>query len=177
VQALALSSWAHEGLDLRCKPLETPSLALTGASRPASDEHARRLSPGDSTDPRPDLQQAVLALLVAHEGGGPLVSKRWAGNPADTQVFQQRAAALRRAFKAPPTPRALGADATLDGEDKAVQLAQRGVLTRLPAPIQGVAQGIGPALPGDTWQPFDDHTRYQPLALGHYGMAQRGLVV
>src|SRR5207253_7521746 len=33
------------------------------------------------------------------------------------------------------------------------------------------------ALQWDTWQPVDPNTRYQPLALGHYGMVQRWLVV
>jgi transposase len=40
-----------------------------------------------------------------------------------------------------------------------------------------VSQVISQALQWDTWQPFDAHTRYQPLALGHYDMVQRWLVV
>jgi transposase len=40
-----------------------------------------------------------------------------------------------------------------------------------------VSQVIGQALQWDTWQTFDANTRYQPLALCHYGMAQRWLVV
>ena len=40
-----------------------------------------------------------------------------------------------------------------------------------------MSQVISQALQWDTWQPVDDHTRYQPLALCHYGMAQRWLVV
>jgi hypothetical protein len=82
-----------------------------------------------------------------------------------------------RACKGTPTPRYLVADATLSCEDNAVPLAQLGCLTRIPAPLKVVAQVIGQALQGDTWQTFDDPTRYQPLALCHYGMAQRRLVV
>ena len=43
--------------------------------------------------------------------------------------------------------------------------------------LKAVAQVISQALQWDTWQPFDLNIRYQPLALGHYGMVQRWLVV
>ena len=82
-----------------------------------------------------------------------------------------------RAFKDTPTPRYLVADAKLYCEDNAVHLGKLGFITRMPATLKLVSQVIGQALQWDTWQPFDDHTRYQPLALCHYGMAQRWLVV
>ena len=176
-QELALSIWAQEGLDLRFNHLDTTSFSLTGVSLPESDEHAIRLTHGSSKDHRPDLQPAVLALRVSHDGSVPFVSKSWDGNTSDTQVFQQRAEALMRAFKDTPTPRSLVADAKLSCEDNAVHLAKLGFITRIPATIKVVAQVIGQALPWDTWQTFDDHTRYQPLALCHSGMAQRWLVV
>ena len=77
----------------------------------------------------------------------------------------------------PPPPRSLVADANLSGEDHAVPLAQRGFITRIPAPLKVVAQIIGQALQGAPWQTFAAPTRSQPLALGHYGMAQRWLGV
>ena len=52
-----------------------------------------------------------------------------------------------------------------------------GFITRISATLKLVSQVIGQALQWDTWQTFDDNTRYQPLALCHYGMAQRWLVV
>jgi transposase len=92
-------------------------------------------------------------------------------------VFQQRAEALMRAFKDTPRPRYLVADAKLYGETNAAHLTQLGFITRIPATLKLVSQVIGQALQWDTWQPFDDHTRYQSLALCHYGMVQRWLVV
>jgi len=62
-------------------------------------------------------------------------------------------------------------------EPNAVHLAKLGFITRIPATLKLVSQVIGQALQWDTWQTFDDTTRYQPLALCHYGMAQRWLVV
>jgi transposase len=176
-QELALAICAQEGIDLRFNHLDTTSFALTGEYVPESDEHAIRITHGYSKDHRPDLKQAVLELMVSQDGGVPFVSKSWDGNASDTQVFQQRAEALIRAFKDTPTPRYLVADAKLYCEDNAVHLAQLGFITRIPATLKLVSQVIGQALQWDTWQTFDDNTRYQPLALCHYGMAQRWLVV
>jgi transposase len=176
-QELALTVCAHEGIDLRFNHLDTTSFALTGDYIPDSDEHAIRITHGYSKDHRPDLKQAVLELMVSQDGGIPFVSKSWDGNTSDTQVFQQRAQALMSAFKDTPSPRYLVADAKLSCEDNAVHLAPLGFITRIPATLKVVSQVIGQALQWDTWQPFDDATRYQPLALGHYGMAQRWLIV
>ena len=176
-EELALSVCAQEGIDLRFNHLDTTSFALTGEYVPESDEHAIHITHGYSKDHRPDLKQAVLELMVSQDGGVPFVSKSWDGNTSDTQIFQQRAEALMRAFKDTPTPRYLIADAKLYFEDNAAHLAKLGFITRIPATLKLVSQVIGQALQWDTWQPFDDNTRYQPLALCHYGMAQRWLVV
>jgi transposase len=176
-QELALAVCVQEGIELRFNHLDTTSFSLTGAYVPERDEHAIRITHGYSKDHRPDLKQAVLELLVSQDGGVPLVSKSWDGNTSDTQVFQQRAEALLRACKDTPTPRYLVADAKLSCEDNAVHLSKLGFITRIPATLKVVAQVIGQALQWDAWQTFDDHTRYPPLALCHYGMAQRWLVV
>jgi transposase len=176
-QELALAICAHEGIDLRFNHLDTTSFSLAGEYIPESDEHAIRITHGYSKDHRPDLKQAVLELMVSQDGGVPFVSKSWDGNTSDTQIFQQRAEALMRTFKDTPTPRYLVADAKLYCEDNAVHLAKLGFITRIPATLKLVSQVIGQALQWDTWQTFDDNTRYQPLALCHYGMAQRWLVV
>ena len=166
-QELALALCTQAGIDLRFTHLDTPSLALTGASVPESDEHAMRITHGSAKDHRPDLKQAVLELMVSQDGGVPFVSQSWDGTTADTQGFQQRAAALMRAFKDTPTPRSLVADAKLSWEDHAVHLAQLGFITRIPATLQVVAQVIGQALQWDPWQTCDANTRYQPLAWCH----------
>ena len=177
-EELARAICAHEGIDLRFNHLDTTSFALTGEYVPDRDEHAIRLTHGYSKDHQPDLKQAVLKLLVSQDGGVPFVSKSWDGNTADTQVFQERAEALMSAFKDTPSPRYLVADAKLYCEDHAAaHLAPLGFITRMPATLKVVSQVMSQALQQDTWQPFDDDTRYQLLELCHYGMAQRWLVV
>ena len=110
---LALAVCVQEGIDQRFHHLDTTSLSLSGASVPESDEQAIPITHGYAKDHRPDLQHAVLELLVSHDGGVPMVSKRWDGHASDTQIFQERAAALLTAFAQAPTPRSLVAEAKL----------------------------------------------------------------
>ncbi len=115
--------------------------------------------------------------MVSQDGGVPLLSKRWNGNASDTQIFQERAHALIATFKGSPTPRYLVADAKLYTEENAANLKKLGFITRIPGTLKLVSQVIGQALTWDTWHGLDETTRYQPIALCHFGMAQRWLVV
>jgi transposase len=104
-QELALPVCAQEGIDLRFHHLDTTSFSLSGAYVPESDEPAMTITHGYSRAHRPDLKQAVLALMVSQDGGVPFVSKSWDGNTSDSAVFQARAQALLAAFQNAPSPR------------------------------------------------------------------------
>jgi transposase len=65
---LALGVCTHEGIDLRFNHLDTTSFALSGEYIPESDEQAMTITHGYSRDPRPDLKQAVLELMVSQDG-------------------------------------------------------------------------------------------------------------
>jgi transposase len=149
---LALAVCRQEGLDVRFNPLKTTSFSLTGAYVADRDEHAMASTQGDSKDHRPDVKQAVLALMVAPDGGVPLMSQSWDGNPSDTQMFQERAAALIGTVQRSPTPRYVGADATLYPADNATNRHSLGFLTRLPQTLTLVSQVIMQALRGDLGQ-------------------------
>jgi transposase len=177
LSALAVAVCAQAGIDLRFHHLDTTSFARSGADVPDSDEHAMTIPHGDSKAHRPDWKQAVLALRVSQAGGGPVGSKSWAGHASDTQMFQERAAALLAPWKRSPTPRSLGADAKLYHEANAANLRQLGCIPRLPNPLTLMAQVLGQALREDTGHRLDEPTRSQRLALCPYGMAPRGLVV
>jgi hypothetical protein len=176
-QALARARCAHEGSERRFQQRDTTRGALTGTSVPASAAHTMRLTPGSSQEHRPDLQPAVVAHRVSPAGGVPWVRTRGAGNASDTQGCQPRAEAWIRAGTDTPTPRALVAAAQRSWADKAVHRAPRGCLPRMPATLPGVAQVMGQALPWETGPTCEDHTRSQPLAWCHSGMAQRWRVV
>jgi transposase len=175
--ALAFAVCTQEGIAPRCHPLDTTRFALSGAYVPESDEQAMRIPQGYSKDHRPDLKQAVLELMGSQAGGVPLVSKSWAGHTLATQIVQERAQALIKAVASAPTPRYLVADAKLSTEDTAATLAQLGFITRIPGTRKLVSQVISQALQGGAWHELHDTTRYQCLALCHYGRAQRWLGV
>ena len=174
---LALVVCMQEGIDQRFNHLDTTSFSLSGDYVPESDAQAIPITHGYSKDHRPDLKQAVLELMVSQDGGVPLVSKSWDGNTADTQIFQDRAASLLATFQESPTPRYLVADAKLYHKDNAANLSKLGFITRIPGTFKLVSQVITQALTWDTWHHLDETTRYHRIALCHYGMAQRWVVV
>jgi len=174
---LALAVCAHEGIEQRFTHLDTTSFSLTGEYMPDSDEHTITITHGYSKDHRPDLKQVVLELMVSQDGGVPLLSKSWDGNTSDITVFQERAQALIKTLKNSPSPRYLVADCKLYHEDNAPHLKSLGFITRIPQTLKIVSRVIHQALAMDTWHRLDEQTSYQCLALCHFGMAQRWLVV
>jgi transposase len=172
----AVAGCVQEGIALRFQHLDTTSGSWSGDDMPDSEAQASTIPHGDSKDHRPDLQQAVLALLVSQDGGVPVVRKSWEGHAADTQMFQERAGALLQTLQKSPQPGSLVADATLYHEENAPTLATLGCITRMPGTLTRVSQVLRPALTGDRWQRLDDTTRSCGLALCHDGMAQRWLV-
>jgi transposase len=174
---LALAICTQEDIDRRFNHLDTTSFSLSGAYVPERDEQAITITHGYSKDHRPDLKQAVLELMVSQDGGVPFVSKSWDGNASDTQIFQERAAALMATLQQSPTPRYLVADAKLYNEDNAANLKELGFITRIPNTLKLVSHVITQALREDTWQSLTDTTRSHRVELCHYGMAQRWRVV
>src|SRR6266705_6126769 len=174
---LAVAVCTQERIDLRFNHLDTTSFALSGDYVPDSDEQAITITHGYSKDHRPDLKQAVLELMVSQDGGVPLVSQSWDGNASDSQIFQDRAKALLSTFAQSATPRYLIADSKLSSKDHAAHLKPLGFITRIPDTLTLVSQVISQALRSAPWQALDDTTRSHRLELGHYGMAQRWLVV
>jgi Domain of unknown function (DUF4277) len=177
VSEVALVGCAQERMAHRLAQLDTPSCARHGDDVPESDAPAMCLTHGSAKDERPDLPQAVVALLGSHEGGVPLGSTRWDGHASETPICKERAEALMTAVARAPTPRSLGADATLSTEDTATTLATLGFITRRPGTSKLVSPVIPQALPGGPWPRLDQTTRSDRLAWCHDGRAQRWLVV
>jgi transposase len=157
--------------------LDTTSFSLTGAYVPETDTQAIAITYGYSKDHRPDLKQAVLELMVAQDGGVPLMSRSWDGNASDTVVFKERCEALLTQFAASEPPRYLIADAKLYTEANAPNLARLPFITRIPETLTVTQQVIAQAWAWGEWQPLHETVTYQRVELCHYGMAQRWLVV
>ena len=177
VSDIALPVCRQEGIDLRFNSLDPTSFALTGAYEPETETQAMAITHGYSKDHRPDLKQAVLELLVSPDGGVPLFSQSWDGKASDNIVFKERCEALIAQCKASESPRYLIADSKVDTEANAANLACLLFLTRIPETLQGTQQVIEQAWAWGQWHPLDETTSYQQVALGHYGIAPRWLIV
>jgi transposase len=160
---LALAICTRESMEQRFNHLDTPSFSLRGASVPESEAQAITLPHGDAKDHRPDVKQAVLALLVSQDGGVPFVSKSWDGNASETKIFQERAEALLATFQASPGPRSLVADAKRSTAAKAANLSKLGFITRIPGTRKLVTQVITQALQWDTGHRMAETTRSQRI--------------
>ena len=174
---LAVSACRSEEIDLRFHSLDTTTFSLTGDYVPDTDEHAISIAHGYSKDHRSDLKQAVLEMMVSHDGGVPLVSQSWDGNTSDTEVFKERSAALLAQFEASEMPRYLTADSKLYTEANAVNLARLPFITRIPETLKVTQQVIDQSWAFDRWQPIDTTYSYQRVDLCHYGIEQRWLVI
>jgi transposase len=174
---LALAVCRQEGIDGRFNHLDTTRVSLSGDYVPEPGVEAMHITHGDAKDHRPDLQQAIVALMVSQDGGVPFVSKSWEGNTSETQIFPERAQALITTWKHSPTPRYLVADSKLYDKDNAATLKAFGFITRIASTLKLVKQVICQALQWDQWRSGEATTRYQSMELCHYGMAQRWRVV
>jgi transposase len=173
---LALAVCRQEGMDGRFNHLDTTRFSLSGDSVPEPGVEAMHITPGSSKDHRPDLQQAIFALMVSQDGGGPFVSQSWDGKTSETPIVQERAQALITTLKHSPRPRYLVADSQLYAKDHAANLKAFGFITRIPSTLKLVQQVLWQALQWDQWRRWDATTRYRSVEVCHYGMAQRWLV-
>jgi transposase len=135
------------------------------------------LTHGSAKDHRPDWKQAVLAWLVAQDGGVPLMSQRWDGKASETVVFTERCEAVLTQCAARETPRDVIADATLFTEAHAPNWARLPCMTRSPETLTVTRQVSEQAWAWGEWQPLHEPVHSQRVELCHDGRAQRWLVV
>ncbi len=172
---IALNSCEKEGIDLKYNSLDTSTYSLIGEYVP-EDEQAMRITYGYSKDHRPDLKQAVIELVVSHDGGVPFISKIWDGNESDTEIFKERSKSIIESFKNSETPRYLTADCKLYTKENAVNLARLIYVTRIPGILKQEQEIIEKALEASNWQVKDEKLSYQSFSLSHYGIDQRWIV-
>ncbi len=87
--SVALPAVREVGIALNALHVDSTSFALHGEYELAPDEEAQAIEivHGYSRDHRPDLKQAVLALICTHEGGLPIWLRALSGNEADKTSF------------------------------------------------------------------------------------------
>lgn len=166
--------------DIQCNFLseDTSTFSVTGEYDLETDEQEIQVTHGYSKDNRPDLKQVVHELMVAQDGGVPLMTKSWDGNTDDHQVFRERAQNLVENFQHADDLRVLIGDSKLYAKSNSENLVSIPFITRIPGTLNLERQITEQVLqhPED-WAPLDGENSYQRFDLCHYGIEQRWLVV
>ncbi len=175
--AVALAGCQQEGVARKFNGLDPTRFSLPGADGPETDTQAMAITHGYAKDHRPDVKHAVLALMVAHAGGVPVLRQRWDGNASDTVVFKARCAALMAQLQARAPPRSLLADAPCYPAAQASTWARLPLIPRSPETLKVTQPLSAQAWAWGQWPPLEETVQYQRVDLGHDGMAQRWLGV
>jgi transposase len=144
----------------------------------APDEQVVHITRGDSRDHRPDLNQVMLALIVEHQAGIPVLMKPLSGNSSDGPEFGQVVQAHIAQLQTTYGTTYLVADSALYSEDNLQKLAGTRMkwITRVPATVSDAQAALAQADP-QTMAPLLDGYRYRVLTSTYGGVAQRWLLI
>jgi transposase len=160
--------------------LDTTSLHVDGryTCDEPPPEGVVRLTQSYSRDHRPDLNQVMLALIVEHQAGIPLLMKPLSGNSSDTQEFGQfirdHIAQLHPTYGTTYVV----ADSALYSEDNLALLPDTPTkwITRVPGTLNKVKAALTQADP-EQRTPLKPGYRGQTLTSTYGGVAQRWLLI
>ena len=141
-------------------------------------ESVIHITQGYSRDHRPDLHQVMLALMVEHRAGIPLLMKPLSGNSSDTVEFGQVVEKhLSQLCCGNPAPYFV-ADSALYSTPNLSKLSQSAIkwITRVPATLQEVQAHLS-SLDVSTLTPLSDGYRYREVSSSFGGVEQRWLIV
>jgi transposase len=161
---LAATAAAHLGLTPRFAHLDSTS--FHGDGRYHSDEEpvepVVHITRGDSREHRPDLNQAMWALMVAHHAGIPLLMKPRSGNSRDAHDFGDVVGAHVQPWQTTDGTTDLVADRALYRADTLQKLAQTRMrwITRVPATLSEAQAALAQV---------DPHALASLTAGYHYG--------
>jgi transposase len=147
-------------------------------SAEAPDAQVVHLTHGSSRAHRPDLNQGMVALVVEHHAGSPVLMKPLSGNSSDAQEFGQvirdHIAHLHTTYGAP----SLVADSALSSADNLQKRAETQLqwITRVPATL-GEAQAVLAQADPQTMAPLREGYRYCVMPSTYGGVAQRWVLL
>ena len=148
---IAVSAATRLGLDPTYTHLDTTSFHVDG--RDNSDEEPEAqvvpIIKGDSRDHRPDLNHVMVALMVEHQAGIPILMTPRSGNSRDPQTFGQAICGHIEPLHTAYGATYLVADRALYSEDNLAKLAQPAIkwITRVPATLSEAQAALAQADP------------------------------
>jgi hypothetical protein len=177
---MAATAAERRGLAPRLAPRDRTSFHGDGRdnSDHAPDERVVHLTRGYRRDQRPDRQQGLLALLVEHPAGIPVLMKPLSGKSRDAPAFGPIVREHRAQLHTTYGTTSVVADRALSSEDHRQKLSETRLKwrTRVPAPLSEAQAPLAPAdLP--TRAPLLDGYRDRVVTSTSGGVAQRwGLI-
>src|SRR5688572_15076362 len=128
------------GIETRFSHLDTTAFSVYGEYQQENHEGEEetaviKLTYGYSKDHRPDLKQAVLALICANESSIPVWLAALSGNEADKASFPKLAADYLAQFGKDEQTPYLVADSALYAADTLTELSKVKWVTRVPATL------------------------------------------
>jgi transposase len=177
---MAATAAERLGLAPRFVHLDRTSFHVDGRynSDNVPDEQVVPITRGYSRDQRPDLNHVMLALIVEHQAGIPVLMKPLSGNSSDAPAFGQIVQAHIAPLHTTDGTTDLVADGALYSEDNLQQLSGTRMtwITRVPATLSEAQAALAQADP-PTMAPLLDGYRDRVLTSTDGGVAQRWLLV
>jgi transposase len=141
-------------------------------------EQVVHITKGYSRDHRPDLNQVMVALIVEHQAGIPVLMKPLSGNSSDPQEFGQVIHAHINQLQTTYGVTYLVADSALYSEENLDKLAQTAIkwITRVPATVREAQVALAQADP-PAMAPLQEGYRYHELTSPYGGVEQRWVLI
>jgi transposase len=177
---IAATAATRLGLTRTFSHLDTTSFHVDGRSNSAQppDEQVVHITQGYSRDHRPDLNQVMLALVVEHQAGIPVLMQPLSGNSHDGKAFGQVSSDHIAQLHTTAHPTYLVADSALYSAENLHKLAQTSLtwITRVPATLQE-AQAVLTQADPQTMAPLTEGYRYHVVPSSYGGVAQRWVLI
>jgi len=142
------------------------------------EEHVIPITRGYSRDQRPDLNQVMVALIVAPQAGIPVLMKPRSGNSSDAHAFGQVITDHIAQLQLTYGMTFLVADSALYSAENVQKLAETNLkwITRVPAPVREAQTILAQAAP-QTMAPLTEGYRYRVVPSSYGGIEQRWVLI
>ena len=166
------------GIEHRFLHLDTSSFSLNGRYNDDSDDpNVIRITQGNSKDHRPDLKQAVVALITSYKSQFPTWLQTLSGNSADKDSFPEIIEAYIKQLKSSGDTPYFIADSALYSESNIKRLSMIFWITRVPRTLKLVQELEQTIQPADMMPAEQEGYRYLELCTTYGDVKQRWLVI